>query len=122
MLEIEALTRRLEAERKATKASIDARIAAGDVEFIRRVGPPTDVYFMYDADGELLYVGISLCVPVRLEQHRRDKSWWQEVVRIEIEHHTHRRAALFSEKMAIRMRSPKYNVNGQLGGSRYGGH
>lgn len=37
---------------------------------------PMNVYFVYDAAWELLYIGQTLNVRRRLRQHRNKNSWW----------------------------------------------
>ncbi len=74
---------------------------------------PTDVYELYDRDGTLLYVGISLNLAQRMEQHRGAKRWWQNVKRIEVRHCSSRAHALFWEYVTIQTRRPRYNIQGQ---------
>lgn len=76
-------------------------------------GQPTDVYRLYDRTGALLYVGISLSVAERMQQHRNGKRWWPQVARIEITHCSSREAALFHEFVTIQQLQPRYNVQGQ---------
>jgi predicted GIY-YIG superfamily endonuclease len=72
----------------------------------------TDLYRLYNDEGDLLYVGISLNAAKRVAEHRRDKNWWPEVSVIKIQRilHTDRAGALFAEKEVIRAENPKYNV------------
>lgn len=71
---------------------------------------PCDLYRFYDADGALLYVGISLHAAKRASEHRKDKPWWGDVARMEIEHFASRRQALEAEEAAIKDERPRYNV------------
>lgn len=75
------------------------------------------LYRFYDADGVLLYVGISKHWPERLTQHRRDKVWWTEVARIDLEPFPTREAVLEAERAAIIAERPRYNVIHNGGGS-----
>lgn len=68
------------------------------------------LYRMYDADGALLYIGVSLNVAQRMGQHRAEKPWWTDIARIDLEHHVSRRAVLQAEQRAILSEGPLYNV------------
>ena len=61
-------------------------------------------------NNELLYVGISLNVFARLSQHKRDKSWWDEITEITVKHYDTRDEALDAEAKAIKESGPKYNI------------
>lgn len=71
-----------------------------------------DLYRFYDADDALLYVGISLNAATRASQHRKDKSWWPDVTRMEIEHLATdiRSEAEAYERSVIVAESPRYNI------------
>ena len=69
----------------------------------------TCVYRAYDVDGNLLYVGISMNLPARLECHRR-KAWWPEVDEITVQWHDGREPAKAAERAAIRDEGPLYNI------------
>lgn len=71
-----------------------------------------DLYRFYDALDRLLYIGISLNAAQRASQHRQDKQWWGDVVRMEVEHLavTSRREAEQLEREAIERESPLHNV------------
>lgn len=73
---------------------------------------PTDVYLLYDEDGALLYVGISLTVAQRMGQHRGSKSWWSDVRRIEVDHFPNRAEALEAEAELIDEWRPPHNHTG----------
>ena len=70
----------------------------------------TTLYRLYNADDELIYVGVAGNPGRRFEQHRGDKPWWGEVVRIEVEHFATREAALEAERVTIASEHPPYNV------------
>lgn len=70
----------------------------------------TALYRFFDEHDALLYIGISKHIPVRLGQHSDDKPWYTQVVRIAVEHHPSRPAALDAEKKAIQSERPKFNV------------
>lgn len=78
--------------------------------------PPTDnertaLYRLYDADGRLLYVGISKRPVVRWAEHAVDKGdlWWSEVERKTVEWFDTREEAESAEVRAIREEKPEYN-------------
>ncbi|WP_217235420.1 type II toxin-antitoxin system prevent-host-death family antitoxin [Streptomyces sp. AC555_RSS877] len=69
----------------------------------------TALYRLYDAGGQLLYIGISYQPEVRFEQHSEQKSWWPEVARRDIQWFDDRPAAAIAETLAIRTEDPEYN-------------
>lgn len=71
----------------------------------------TDVYRHYDANGVLLYVGISLSAFTRLKGHRRDSAWFKQISHITVEHCETRVKAELAEAWAIRHEKPLYNKN-----------
>lgn len=79
------------------------------------------LYRFHDADGRLLYVGITLNPANRWRDHKRDKDWWHEVDTITIEKFESRGAALLAERQAIISERPAYNiVHGRPADSRWG--
>lgn len=68
------------------------------------------LYRFFDADNNLLYVGITCSPPVRLKQHKREKTWWADVARIEFEQHESREALEAAEREAIPRENPRYNI------------
>lgn len=73
--------------------------------------PPerTALYRLFDADDELLYVGISKDPKARWEQHR-DKPWWRDVSMRVIEWYDDRPTAERAERKAIETEGPRYNI------------
>jgi hypothetical protein len=69
----------------------------------------TELYRYFDADWNLLYVGISFSSLVRLAQHRSTDVWFQRVTRIEIERFDRREEAEEAERKAIRRERPEFN-------------
>lgn len=68
------------------------------------------LYRIFDADGRLLYVGVSENPLRRLRQHHVGSRWFRGVaVRTEIEWHQSRKAALAAEAEAIRTEAPVHN-------------
>ena len=70
----------------------------------------TALYRHFDADGRLLYVGISLSAIARLEQHKRSAGWFGEIARIDLEWWPFRSLAEQAELSAIWRENPAWNV------------
>lgn len=68
----------------------------------------TALYRHYDADGVLLYVGISRSVTARLAQHA-DSPWDHLIARVEVERFATREEAEEAEREAIKNERPIYN-------------
>jgi len=71
-----------------------------------------DLYRFFSADGQLLYIGISLNAATRADDHRRHQPWWPDAVRMTVEHlgDVTRRDALQAERTAIAMERPLHNI------------
>lgn len=71
-----------------------------------------DLYRFFDADERLLYVGISLNAAKRASEHKKDKQWWSDVARMEVQHLdvSSRSEAEELERKAIRAERPVHNV------------
>lgn len=68
------------------------------------------LYRLFDADGTLLYVGISYSAISRYAQHKATQPWIGDVCRIEIETHDVSRAEIEEiERAAIIAEKPKHN-------------
>jgi predicted GIY-YIG superfamily endonuclease len=72
-------------------------------------GHPTVVYRAFDADDQLLYVGVTQWLPRRREEHQRTSAWSADAVRWESELHPTRKHALAAEWVAIREERPQWN-------------
>ena len=70
---------------------------------------PTQLYRHFGAEDELLYVGISLRSMKRLVEHRQNSDWFDEILRVEIEHFPDRESAMDAERKAVQEENPKYN-------------
>lgn len=68
----------------------------------------TNLYRHYDADGVLLYVGISLSAVNRLSQHK-SSPWFDRIARVQIEPFKTRDEALDAETHAIQHERPLFN-------------
>ena len=73
----------------------------------------TTLYRFYDADDDLLYVGITRHGANRWRQHEDVQSWWPEVARTTVEHFTDLAEARTAELRAIQGENPRYNVAGR---------
>jgi len=70
---------------------------------------PTALYRFYDAEGDLLYVGVTGNLASRFSDHRRMSPWWAHADRHEVEWLPHWSAALQAERRAIRDEAPRWN-------------
>lgn len=69
------------------------------------------LYRLYDADGRLLYIGISYSAIARFAQHKDRQPWIGDVCRIEIETHDISRTEIEQmEADAIRSENPLHNI------------
>jgi len=69
----------------------------------------TNLYRHFDAEGNLLYVGISLNAINRLSQHKQASGWFDDIARVDIKTLPSRKEALDAETKAIQTEAPKYN-------------
>lgn len=69
----------------------------------------TALYRHFDAAGQLLYVGVSLCAFQRTRQHGQSAPWFEDVTRIDIEWFASRSLAEAAEWRAIRNEKPLHN-------------
>ncbi len=68
------------------------------------------LYRMFDANGELLYVGISCHAQTRFRQHFDKQPWGKDVRDIKVEFFPNRESLSLAEKIAIKKERPKHNV------------
>jgi excinuclease UvrABC nuclease subunit len=68
------------------------------------------LYRHFDANGTLLYVGMSLNALNRLIQHRQVSLWFDEIANITIEKFETKDQLIEAEMQAIKTESPKYNI------------
>lgn len=69
----------------------------------------TCLYRYFDADGVLLYVGISVSALVRLRRHKREAAWFDKAATIKIERFRNRWNAAVAEYLAIKNEKPLHN-------------
>ena len=70
----------------------------------------TALYRLFDEAGQLLYVGIAVEPRVRWGVHAREKTWWPQVARRDVEWLPDRVSAEAAEVAAIVSEAPRYNV------------
>lgn len=67
------------------------------------------LYRHFDADGRLLYVGISVSTLVRLGSHSSMSPWFRSITTVTIEHFDTRKQAEEAERRAIMLEAPIHN-------------
>ena len=67
------------------------------------------LYRCYDADGVLLYIGVSKSWADRMYAHHLSKPWWDDVVDVRLTPVTEADAYVW-EREAIEAEQPRYNV------------
>lgn len=75
-----------------------------------KLATSTALYRLEDANGALLYVGISDDPLRRWGEHAGDKPWWPDVAHLSFEWHPSRTDALLEEARAIKAEQPQYNI------------
>lgn len=70
----------------------------------------TSLYRFYDAQGRLLYVGITQRGRGRFHDHEADKAWWIDVATAAVDHYPTRAAAAIAERRAITRECPMHNT------------
>ena len=70
------------------------------------------VYRMFDAEGQLLYVGVTSTFGRRMHVHSERKEWWPLVVTLTVEQFGSREEADAAERLAIATEDPVHNVVG----------
>ena len=75
-------------------------------------GQRTALYRLYDADGSLLYVGMTSNLRSRMVGHAADKPWWAAVARQTTEWYDTRAEAAAAEAEAIKSENPIHNIQG----------
>lgn len=76
----------------------------------RVLDSPTSLYRHFDADGNLLYVGISLSAIERLRAHREQSHWFEKIAFITVNRYQTRHKAEIAEDMAISLEKPLHNI------------
>ena len=68
------------------------------------------LYRFYDAEGALLYVGITKFFEPRLKQHYKNAEWFFETASVKLEHYKTRQEVERAETQAIESENPRYNI------------
>jgi len=71
----------------------------------------TELYRHFDAQGNILYIGISLSAVGRLSQHKDHSHWFKEISKVTIQRFPTREEALKAEQTAVFSENPKCNIN-----------
>lgn len=71
---------------------------------------PNALYRFFDAENELLYVGITCNPSARIKAHKSDKEWWADVASMTMEHFDTREELEEAERNAIRIERPRFNI------------
>jgi predicted GIY-YIG superfamily endonuclease len=95
-----------EAAERKEKLQNEARTRARAKGDTRR----TALYRLRDAEGLLLYIGISARPYQRWIEHAADKAWWAEVSDLSIEWFESRAEAMAMEAHAIKTEKPRHNL------------
>jgi predicted GIY-YIG superfamily endonuclease len=67
------------------------------------------LYRFFDADGSLLYVGITDTWYQRFHEHERKSGWFSKVASCTFESHETREKVMAAELIAIRSENPEFN-------------
>lgn len=71
------------------------------------------LYRHFDADGRLLYVGMSLSAVARLSGHKSGRAaWFNAIARVEVENFDSKQDVADAERCAIQTEYPLHNIAG----------
>lgn len=99
----------------------DQRVHSSEIEFTeapKAAFGATALYRLYDADGVLLYVGVTGALKTRVGSHAKRKPWWPEVRRKTYQLYPSRSEGDDAEDAAIDNEHPRYNRRGVAPGRR----
>lgn len=71
--------------------------------------PTPMLYRCYNAEHQLLYIGMTMYPIRRLKHHRRAAPWWSQTTTIELSSYRNHRALEQAELRAIRFEKPLFN-------------
>jgi excinuclease UvrABC nuclease subunit len=83
---------------------------------LKRIGfvsEAANVYWLYDKDDVLIYVGSTISLRARLRHHRQNTHWFRKANRLKTDFFETREKAIVVEKEAIREEAPIHNYQGQ---------
>lgn len=67
------------------------------------------VYLIYDADDKLIYVGCTSNIKKRMNQHRTERYWANEIAKVEIENWPTKAEGFKREGYLVKTLRPRYN-------------
>lgn len=70
------------------------------------------VYRLFDADGDLLYIGSSINPGARFTRHKAEQPWWPQVASWALEARSSLDEARTAEQLAIAAEHPRHNKRG----------
>lgn len=70
---------------------------------------PHFVYVLSDVAGTCLYIGVTMKIGQRLLQHQYSKTWWPQVVHIEVTWYADLASGCAAEREAIKTANPVHN-------------
>jgi predicted GIY-YIG superfamily endonuclease len=92
----------------------DVRLTLNGASLRELHGKPV-LYRLYDKDGALLYVGVTLHAAERFIHHRCPSTRWSAAVaRVEVQLFGNQESALHGEAWAIATEKPKFNAKMSL--------
>ncbi|WP_214108879.1 GIY-YIG nuclease family protein [Acrocarpospora catenulata] len=99
------------------------RVASGEIPLPRH-GANSYTYRIYDSRDEILYVGVTDDLFLRMVGHRQSSPWWYSADRIAWDQYPTRQEAEIAERRAIRDLIPLHNVrdNGRRAFAAQMGH
>lgn len=68
------------------------------------------LYRFYDDAGQLLYVGMSTNILLRINTHRRNSHWWSDAVEMKMQRFANSEELAEAEIIAIRHEEPLHNT------------
>ena len=74
---------------------------------------PHYVYRLYDAEGDLLYIGCTVSPRQRRHGHMQSSPWFKDVDTFRLTIYPNRPHAMRVEREAIYTEDPRYNVHGR---------
>ncbi len=70
----------------------------------------TTLYWLWNIDDDLLYVGVTVDLKRRFAQHEKVQRWWGDVARCEVEAFSTRTSAFAAERNAVATEHPRHNL------------
>jgi excinuclease UvrABC nuclease subunit len=77
--------------------------------------PFSGIYALFAANGECLYLGQSVSIRIRLQEHRRSKKWFQDVTSLKVMKCEDNHRRLVVESLLVLLHMPCHNRTIKLG-------